>query len=206
MIDLDKLVNYAISDSTRLSEKALKIEGMSSRYVRNLLNKCVSSVPNCKYLEIGTWKGSTLYSALYKNNPLYALAIDNFCSFGGRSVKQHFLNTMADIGVNYDFIDQDCFTIDTSKIDHKFNVYFYDGEHDFKDQEMALTYYYDLLDDVFVYICDDYNPTHVQEGTKSGISKCNLDIIDQKTLFSSRNGDTSSWWNGIYLSILRKNK
>lgn len=204
MIDLDELVNYATSGSTRLSEKALKIEGMSSRYVRNLLNRCISCVPNCKYLEIGTWKGSTLYSALYKNNPLYALAIDNFCSFGGRSVKEHFLNHMQDIGVNYEFIDQDCFTVDLSKIEHKFNVYFYDGEHYEKDQEMALTYYYDVLDDTFIFICDDYNEKHVQNGTKNGLEKCNFKIIDERNLFSSHNGDITSWWNGLYVAILQK--
>lgn len=202
MIDLDELINYAMGQDTRLNEKALNIEGMSSRYVRNLLNKCVSSVPNCKYLEIGTWKGSTLYSALYGNNPLYALAIDNFCSFGGP--RHHFSENMKDVGVDFEFMDQDCFTIDLSKIEDKFNVYFYDGEHTEKDQEMALTYYYDVLDDTFIYICDDYNEKQVQSGTMHGLEKCNFKILDERKLFSSHNGDKTSWWNGLYVAILQK--
>lgn len=204
MINLDEVVAYATSEQTKLNDKAFNLEGMSSRNVRNLLNKCIESIDNVNYLEIGVWKGSTLYSALYGNNPSYALAIDKFCSFGGRSVKQYFENNLADVGVPFDFIDQDCFEVDLSKINHKFNVYFYDGEHYEKDQEMALTYYYDVLDDTFLYICDDYNEPHVQKGTDQGIEKTGLKILDQRKLFSKHNGDTSSWWNGILLAVLQK--
>lgn len=202
MIDLNELVSYATGDQTKLNDKALKLNGMSSRYVRNLLNRAVEQTPSCNYLEIGVWKGSTLYSALYGNNPNYALAIDNFCTFGGP--KSQFLENMNDVNVSFDFIDQDCFQVDLSKIQKKFNVYFYDGEHYPEDQEKALTYYYDVLDDTFLYICDDYNDRGVQSGTKSGLEKCNFKIVDDKELFSSGNGDTSSWWNGLYVAILKK--
>lgn len=204
MINLDEVVAYATSKQTKLNDKTFNLEGMSSRNVRNLLNKCVEVVENVNYLEVGVWKGSTLYSALYGNNPSYALAIDNFCLFGGRSVKKYFEQNLADVGVPFDFIDQDCFEVDLSKINHKFNVYFYDGEHYEKDQEMALTYYYDVLDDTFLYICDDYNEPHVQNGTNKAIEKTGLKILDQRKLLSKHNGDTSSWWNGILLAILQK--
>jgi len=198
---ISEIVEYAMGDYTKLNNKALSIEGMSSRYVRNLLNKSVS-YPDTRYLEIGVWKGSTLYSALYKNNPSYAVAIDNFSSFGGP--KQEFENNMSDIEAKYEFIDQDCFSVDISKFNKQFNVYFYDGKHSELDQEMALTYYYEALDNSFLYICDDYNIPHVKTGTQKGIEKCNLKILDEQTLPSKFNGDTSSWWNGIWIAHLKK--
>lgn len=205
MISLDDIVEYAKGPNTKLTAKALEMDGMSSRNVRNLLNK-VCSIDNLRYLEIGTWKGSTLYSALVGNSPEYALAIDNFSNnlFGGRSIKNIFFENMKDVGVNFDFLDEDCFKVDISNLKSKFNVYFYDGEHSFEDQQRALTHYYDVLDDTFIYICDDYNPEHVQAGTKSGIEKANLKIVEERKLFSAKNGDTSSWWNGIYIAILKK--
>jgi hypothetical protein len=69
---------------------------------------------------------------------------------------------------------------------------------------MALTYYYDAMDDTFLYICDDYNWSNVQEGTKQGINKCNLKILEEQTLLCDENGDINSWWNGIYIALLQK--
>jgi hypothetical protein len=197
---IHEIVEYAMGDITALNDKAFSIEGMSSRYVRNLLNKAVS-YPNSKYLEIGVWKGSTFYSALYNNSPSYSVAIDNFSAFGGP--REEFHNNTKELA--YDkFIDQDCFSVDISQFLDKFNVYFYDGEHSELDQEKAITHYYDALDDTFLYICDDYNVPHVQAGTQNGIKKMNLKILDEQTLLSRHNGDKSSWWNGIWIAYLQK--
>jgi hypothetical protein len=201
MSKLSDIVTFANGDDTKLTQKALTLEGMSSKKVRNLLNKCVS-YPDSKYLEIGVWNGSTLYSALCGNNPEYVVAIDNFSEFGGQ--KQKFLNNMSDIDVPFEFIDQDCFSVDKSQFKDKFNVYFYDGRHQAIDQEMALTYYYDVMEDTFLYICDDYNWSYVQDGTKSGVEKCNLKIIEEQTLLCDKCGDASSWWNGIWIALLQK--
>jgi hypothetical protein len=201
MSKLSEIIEFANSDNIKLTQKALSIEGMSSKKVRNLLNKCVS-YPNSKYLEIGVWNGSTLYSALCGNNPEYVVAIDNFSEFNGQ--KQKFLDNMLDINVPFEFIDQDCFNVDKSQFKDKFNVYFYDGKHQDIDQEMALTYYYDVMEDTFIYICDDYNWPYVQSGTKSGIEKCNLKILEQQTLLCDKCGDTDSWWNGIWIALLQK--
>jgi hypothetical protein len=201
VFNLDEIIDYATSDQTKLSSKAISMEGMSSFYVRNLLNKSVS-YPNVKYLEIGAWKGSTFYSALHNNKPDYALAIDSFCTFGGP--EKEFRQNMSDVGANFEFLNQDCFTVDVNNINHKFNVYFYDGEHTHKDQELALTHYYNVLDNTFLFICDDYNWPQVQSGTKEGILKNNLKILDERTLLSNHNGDTTTWWNGLYVAVLSK--
>ena len=52
----------------RLNKKALDLKGMSDSNLRTLLNFLLE-LPNAKYLEVGTWRGATLYSATDKNNP-----------------------------------------------------------------------------------------------------------------------------------------
>lgn len=198
---ITEIVSYANTDTTKLSHKALAMPGMSSVKVRNLLNKAVS-YPDSKYLEIGVWNGSTLYSALYKNSPHYAVAIDNFSEFGGQ--KQRFLDNMSDVNVPFTFLDQDCFSVDLSVFTNKFNVYFYDGGHSELDQEKALTHYYDAMEDTFIYICDDYNWDRVRFGTMNGVKKCNLKILEEQTLLADYEGDTNTWWNGIWIALLQK--
>ena len=65
---------------SKLNDKALNMEGMSDSRFRNFLNLLLE-MPNAKYLEVGVWRGATLYSALYKNNLEYAYAVDNFSEF-----------------------------------------------------------------------------------------------------------------------------
>lgn len=198
---VSNIVSYADSAETNLNEKALSLPGMSSRKVRNLLNKAVS-YPDAKYLEIGVWHGSTLYSALYNNDPKYVVAIDNFSQFNGQ--KQDFFNNMNGVGVDFTLLDSNCFSLDKSIFTDKFNVYFYDGGHTELDQERALTYYYDCMDDTFLYICDDYNWSQVKSGTANGIAKCNLKVLEEQELLTSNTGDVDSWWNGIWIALLQK--
>lgn len=189
-----------LAEIKKLNEKALSIEGMSGKNIRYFLNAALS-FDDVKYLEIGCWKGSTLYSALLNNNPNYALAIDNFSEFGGP--REQFYENMKDLNKKFDFIDQDCFSIDKSKINHKFNIYFYDGDHSEESHEKALSYFYDILEDNFIYICDDWNWEQVRNGTKKGIEKLNLNIKDEKSFFTDYQ-DPLSWWNGIYIAKLSK--
>ena len=202
-MNIKDIVHTAQNELSKLDNKPLSLKGMSSAKVRHMLNKAVS-YPNTKYLEIGVWHGSTLYSALYKNNPTYVAAIDNFSEFNGQ--EEIFLDTMRDIGVKYNYFNSECFTFDKSLFRDKFNVYFYDGGHSKEDQEKALTYFCDAMEDRFLYICDDYNWPQVQEGTKIGIEKANLKIIEEQTLLSDYNGDKGGFWNGIYIAILEKQK
>ena len=194
-------IEYANSGATRLNDKALSMEGMSSRKVRNFLNKLLS-IPNASYLEIGVWKGSTFYSALYGNSPKYALAIDNFSQFAGN--ESIFRNNMSDVGTAFDFLNCDSFN--TPKIEQTFNIYFYDGDHSFMSQKLALTHYYDMLGDEFVYICDDWNFQEAKDGTLAGIQEKNLQIVQQWELPANHNGDQTNWWNGLWVSVLKKGK
>lgn len=200
-MNIQEIISDANTNNRLFNTKALSIEGMSSSKIRNLLNKTLSC-PKTRYLEIGCWRGATLYSALYNNNPEYVVAIDNFSEFDGD--EQIFKENMSDIGIDFTFLNCDCFTVDISQFDYKFNVYFYDGPHSKDDHEKALTYYYDALDDIFIYICDDFNWDDVRAGTINGITNTNLKILEENTIYTDYNGDKESFWNGLYIALLQK--
>ena len=132
----------------------------------------------------------------------YAVAIDNWSLFGGP--KDAFLNNMRELQDKFEFFDHDCFTIDKSLFKHKFNTYFYDGDHSEISQEKALTYYYDTLADIFIYVCDDWDFKWVASGTRSGIMKCGLKIVKEWILPSNILNNANGWWNGLYIGIMEK--
>jgi hypothetical protein len=199
---IEKAINDANNDNTKLNDKAFEIQGMSGRKNRIFLNSLLS-LNNSRYLEIGVWKGSTMYSALFNNNVEYAVGIDNWSEFCGS--KEEFVKNMSDIQNKFDFYDEDCFSLDKSKFKNKFNVYFYDGNHDEINQENALLYFYDCLDNEFIYICDDWDFDHVKTGTRSGLKKANIKIYNEWILGEPGvRSDTNGWWCGLYVAYCAK--
>src|SRR5437868_2345370 len=64
------------------------VEGMSGLKYRYFINRLVGSVPDARYLEIGSWAGSTLCAAIH-GNTVTAVAVDDWSQFGGP--KEHFI-------------------------------------------------------------------------------------------------------------------
>jgi len=162
-----------------------------------------------RYLEIGTWKGSSV-SSFMCNNRCQVVCIDNWSEFGGP--KEEFLvNFNKYKGVNNaTFIEKNCFDVDVGSL-IKFNVYMYDGNNTKESHYRALTHFYDCLDDIFIYIVDDWNWVDVRDGTFSDISRLDLKILFQHEIrLTQDNSHTrhdiaqKSWWNGIFIAILSK--
>jgi hypothetical protein len=224
-VALTDIVASAIESATacepRLPQSILDIDGMSSPKGRHLLNRLVATVPECRYLEIGTWKGSTFCSALHGNHPVRALAMDNFSIFG--DVRDEFRkNTAEHIGeldmLDADlgrvpgrvaFYDMDCFsheasTLLNSGILGKFNLYFYDGRHTVEAQFRAFTFYDAALADEFVTVVDDWNESSARVGTIAAFKTMGYETVAWHELKSSSNGDVASWWNGMLVAVVRK--
>ena len=200
---LKSIIN-ATRGQSKLNNKALRLSGMSSKRNRHLLNNIVN-MPGVNYLEIGVHKGSTFVSALYQNNVNYAYAIDNWSEFG--NAENTFLKNCNKFNINnFSLFNEDAFSLDLHWINHKINVYFYDGCHSLEAQRKALEYYYDVLDDTFIFIVDDYDWGDTQVGTMAGICKCNLKILYERRLKARFCGDKKTWWNGLYVSLLKKIK
>lgn len=201
-------IQNAENGHSKLSKEILSISGYSSPKVRHFLNN-LCSAPGTRYLEIGVWKGSTFVSALFGNEQSIddAVAIDNWSEFGGP--KNLFLKNCSKflVGCPFRFYEANCFKIDAKAIfPQQVNTYFFDGEHTAISQELALTYYNDVLDDVFIVVIDDWNFKAVQLGTEEALRKMNYEILFKTNLPSSCINDAKNWWNGLFVAVLRKTK
>lgn len=177
------------------------IDGMSTSAVRHLLNN-LCSLHDCRYLEIGVWKGSTWVSALYKNdNIMEAVAIDNWSQFGGPSADfksncERFLNSS-----RYTFLDVDSFKINPDTLfTAPVNVYFYDGCHLQESQKKAFTYYNEIFDNVFIAVIDDWSSEIHRVGTYQAFDELEYEILFEEALPAGQD----QFWNGQYVAVIRK--
>ena len=222
----ERAITVSRNGFSKLTPVQFDVIGMASGMNRCLLNNLVDQ--NTRYLEIGTWFGSTFIAACYGNDPEYACAIDNFSEFAGNEdtpeplealktpsgellipTTETFTNNCIRCGVtNFDFINADCFNLmpaAKSRI-HDISVYFYDGGHSEEDQRKAISYYVGNLANVFILIVDDYNLDSAQVGTKIGLLENNILVHKDWELFTphKENRSERSWWNGIYVAVCEK--
>jgi len=199
-------INNADLGISKLTNKILNLEGLSSYKIRHLLNNLLE-LDDVNYLEIGTWKGSTLTSALFNNKVKNVYAIDNWSEFDkSGEVKKQFLKNTKDF--NFEFFEEDCYSIKLEQITHPINIFLYDGAHDYDSHYNALTYFYPVLADQFIFIVDDFDPVpswqQVEKATRDSIRDLKLKIIYEKHIPSNGRNDKNSWWNGYYVSLLKK--
>lgn len=198
----------AENNFSKITNDIINMEGMSGTKTRHFYNNLLNT-HDARYLEIGTWKGSSVCSAMY-NNKATVVCIDNWSEFGGP--KNEFLVNFEKFKGenNANFIENDCYKVDVSVLP-KFNIYMYDGNHTNESHYKALLHYYNCLDDLFIFIVDDWNWSDVRDGTMNSIKKLNLKILYEKEIrLTWDNSHTSqpqakdTWWNGIYVAILEK--
>ena len=194
---------------SKVTGEILTMEGMSGKKTRHFYNNLMNK-DDARYLEIGTWKGSSVCSAMCENKAT-VVCIDNWSEFGGP--KNEFLHNFNKYKGKNDasFIEQDCYTVDVSKLP-KFNVYMYDGNHTEDSHYKALIQYYNCLDDTFIFIVDDWNWLEVREGTIASLKELNLTVLYHKEIRTTNNNthppwgstEQQQWHNGIYVAILQK--
>jgi len=193
---------------SKISKEIIDMDGMTGTKTRHFYNNLLNK-DDARYLEIGTWKGSSVCSAMYDNKAT-VVCIDNWSEFGG-PMNEFLINFNKYKGINDTrFIEQDCFKVDTDLL-AKFNIYLYDGEHSHDSHFKALVHFYKCLDDVFIFIVDDWNWKQVRDGTMRS-----FELLDLKVLYSKEirltNDDShterelakTTWHNGIYVAILKK--
>jgi len=188
-----------------LTDEILNIDGMSSYKFRHFLNN-MHQLPDLNYLEIGTYKGSTFISSMYQNKHNEVTCIDNWSEFHETAKDDFTFNTQFFGIKDFNQYNEDCFSFDKSKIKNKVNFFFYDGAHDEKSHIEALSYFYDILDDEFIYIVDDILMPTVLEGTKKGILFNNLDPLFEKYIPTIYPNCKYDWHNGLLVVILKKKK
>lgn len=191
-----------------ITEEIKNMEGMTGQKTRHFYNQLLN-MEDARYLEIGTWKGSSACSAMC-GNQANIVCIDNWSEFGGP--KEEFLRNFNTYkGKNTaQFIESDCFLVNASELP-RFNIYMYDGNHTFDSHYRALLHYINQLDDIFIFIVDDWNWENVRLGTYQSIQKLGLTILYEKEIrlthdnqHTARPLAEKTWWNGIFVAILEK--
>ncbi len=203
----------AEKEQSKLIPDILNLEGYSGRRTRHFYNN-IASLNDARYLEIGTWKGSTISAAMHGNADTRFVCIDNWSELGGP--RAEFINIFNKYKGTSDanFVETNCFTFDVKSLPiTNYNIYMYDGSHEEISHYKALTHYTDVMEDVFIYVCDDWNWKCVRDGTMKAIHDLGLHIEYEYNIRTSTNDQHSifgsdeqlKWHNGIYVAVLRKN-
>lgn len=214
--DLEKLIKHVNNsfenvenNISKLPEEILNIEGMSGTKTRHLYNN-ICSLSDANYLEVGTWKGSSFISSLYRNS-VNAIAIDNWAEFNGP--KQEFIeNVNRFIDYKYNFIEKDSFEItqdDIFDIYKSVDIYLYDGCHEYESHKKAITHFSKFLSKFSIIMIDDWRPDgvweKVQRGTYDGLKESDLIVhhFVERITHQEINGK-SEYWNGIGVFVCEK--
>ncbi len=213
----------ALKEESKICKEILDLDGMTGKMTRHFYN-AVCSAPETRYLEIGTWKGSSICSAIYKNTGKFT-CIDNFSEFSETSTRIELLKNLTTFRGNthVTFIEEDSFEVDVSELP-KFNIYLYDGDHTREAHAQALTHYISCLDDTFIFIVDDWNWFNVRNGTTDAIEQLGLKVLYYKeirtnmkivyskddhvsyddTLVETDVDGPAKWHNGMGVYVLQK--
>ena len=208
--------SYAtVNELNYLPDWLMDMEAMSGKKYKHFINQLISQVDNVKYLEVGTWTGSTACSSLYKNK-VDAYFVDNWDQFNPHgNIKSLFFNNIEEIKkdspkASYQFQEKDFRLVDYNSIG-KYNVYFFDGPHEEQDQYDGVVYAQPALEDEFIFICDDWNWNQVRTGTTRAFVDLNLEILYSLEIRTTIDGSTpeiiyekSDWHNGYFIASCRK--
>ena len=193
----------------KLPAELMTMHGMSGKKFRALINNLIELTPDPRYLEIGCWAGSTFCSAIW-GNKCQAVAVDNWSQFGGP--RNQFLYNLNRFSNSEDqkFIESDFRAIDYNNLG-KFNVYMYDGPHEHDDQSDGLRMVLPALDDMFIWIVDDWNWPDPKNGTIDALTNVDVEVVAGIEIHTTDDlthakvsHEHSDWHNGYYISVLRK--
>lgn len=213
----------SLAINTKIPDWIKFMSGMSGKKYRYFINNLISLIADPRYLEIGCWAGSTACSALY-GNEVKALCIDNWSEFvdpktinpslNVKNPKKEFeINTKKVISekIDFKFIESDFRKINYNEVG-KFNIYFFDGPHEIKDQYDGIAIAQPSLDDIFILIIDDWNTPHIRQGTLEAINDLNIKIISKIEIMTTQDNTMpkffqcqfSDWHNGYLIAVCQK--
>jgi Methyltransferase domain len=201
----------ALAIETKLPDWIFRMEGMSGRKYRTMVNELIGSLGDARYLEVGSWAGSTACSAIC-GNKVKVRCIDNWSEFGGP--KGRFLDNIHKVttpDLDFQFIESDFRQVDYSAIG-RFNVYLFDGPHAEQDQFDGVMVAQPALDDHYILIVDDYNWQDVRDGTQRALRTLGVTVecaVEVRTTQDNAHPiqhqrENSDWHNGYYFAVCRR--
>jgi hypothetical protein len=206
---LETCFEKAYNLESKISQGIKDMQGMTGEMTRHFYNNLLT-LKDARYLEIGTWMGSSSCAAMYKNKA-HVVLMDDFSGFGSprQIMIENFIEYRGDNDA--EFIEADCFKFDISRFKKKFNIYLFDGDHSEESQYKAVKYYLPCMDDTFILVIDDWNWSAVRNGTNRAIKDNNLNVLWSKEIILTKNDEHTpneearkTWWNGIGVFVLKK--
>lgn len=211
---VDRALNAAQSFESKIDAPLHETEGMSGIKTRHLYNNlCSLEFPDrpLRYLEVGSYTGSSLCAALYKNPHVKAWAFDNFSEFDGPvdKFKTNIERFIPD--ANLTFRQEDFFKADLSELENQIDVYLYDGPHEKAFHREAIVKAWPALASDCIVIIDDWNWSGVREGTYQGFLDVGARVVKsweiRHTWNNSHTPETFrdiEFWNGVAIFIVSK--
>ena len=195
----------------RLREEAFAIHGFSGRKFRTFINNLMQEVAEPRYLEIGLFHGASFCPAIYKNR-VRAVGVDNWTEYGGRP--DAFYANLAAFrhpGADVTIVESDFRQVDY-RAHGPFNILFYDGSHDEKDQYDGVLLPQAAMDGQYILIVDDWNWPHVRSGTYNALRDAGVTVdyhVEVRTSFHNEHlplvhGAGSEWHNGCIVAAVSK--
>jgi methyltransferase family protein len=213
-----RAIASAESGRSRLPPAVLALEGYSSPTVRHFLNN-LCRFAGANYLEVGTWKGSTLMSAAYANSGRFT-AVDDFSHHvvsrsEGRAARETLRRVRRRFGreCHVHFHESDCWAPALlRRLPPGVNVYFYDGRHTYEDQYRAFTHFEPLLAPRYLAVVDDWNRPYVRAATREALGDLGHQLVWEREMFTrgwfrqQATGEwpTPHWFNGIFVAVVSK--
>jgi len=204
---IEQAIEKGIRRESKLTPLGMAVPALTSINLRHILNNI--GALGTRFLEIGSHKGGTFCSTIFKNhNLLSAISIDSFESDANNEDKAHpqFLENVTickPLDTEFRLIKGDSFTVVFDNILRPIDLYTYDGDHSEDSQRMALTHFISLMADEFIFLVDDYDWPDVRKGTADGIKETNCRILYERILVGNDH-DNEGFWNGFGIFFLKK--
>ena len=176
-----------------------KIHCMSRARVYAVLNAVVSSMDyDDLYLEVGTYQGGSLISALL-GNEARAIGVDNFNEFKETNTYERTQSNLEAFGVGDRAVlrsmsYQEFFA--SVPADFKVAVYYYDGQHDYPGQLAGMEAAWHHLRPGSMILVDDYIYPEVSQAVNQFVANYIHQVQFQFVMLPTEGLD-ETWWNGV---------
>jgi predicted O-methyltransferase YrrM len=176
-----------------------KMHCMSRARVYAVIHAIVSCMDEGEtYLEIGTYQGGSLISALL-GNQARAIGVDNFAEFNTTNNFEQTQGNLVKFGVadrvelkNMSYAD----FFAGVPADFKAQVFYYDGQHDYEGQLAGMEAGWPHLQPGSIVLVDDFLYPEVNRAINKFIAN-HIDHIKILVAMDSMNDCDEVWWNGV---------
>jgi hypothetical protein len=204
---IEKSIADAVAGKSNMTAEIFQIRGFSTMTIRRLFHNLCDI--DGTYLEVGLFCGASFCASFNKN--CTSVGVEDHSqdfSAGFDNVKQElkeniiaFQHLAKDVKVHY----ADCFAMDISVLP-KIDIYSYDGWHSEEHQAKALPYFFERMNDKFIWVIDDTNWDYVASGTKMALEslKDKIHIEKEWELRGSYLNNDPIWHNGVKIYLINK--